>query len=186
MSQNEQNHVSAKLKTPQVYSFTNGNGLYDQLVIEAPSKPKENAINKFQYLFLEKKNRDNFESMYEKKLQQFFRTPYLGGGEPKGKRREVHADRTIRRKRHSRTFRDTLEMENTTISSVYGRGRRKSIRDRSSATTSCATIVARPTTEYNPNVITVVDQNRITDSKKSENLDINENQSDSNVRKSTR
>ena len=55
----------------------------------------------------------------------------------------------------------TLEMKNTTISPVYGRCRRKLIRDRNANATPTPgmEINARPTTEDDPNVITVVDQN---------------------------
>ena len=53
--------------------------------------------------------------------------------------------------------------ENTTISPVYGRGRKKLIRDRKNTSTPGRTINARPITEDYPNVITVVDQNGNTD-----------------------
>ena len=70
MSPNKQNNVSAKPETLQVYSFTNGNGAYDQLVMKAPRKLKEDVSNNFLYLFLERKqSRDKFESMYENKPQ---------------------------------------------------------------------------------------------------------------------
>ena len=66
---------------------------------------------------------------------------------------------------------NTLEMENTIISPVYGRGRKILIRDRSTTTTPTPglEINARPTTENNPNVITVVDQNGNTHLIKTEN-----------------
>ena len=78
-----------------------------------------------------------------------------------------------------------LDWENTTISPVYGRGRKKLIRDRKN-TTPGTTINARPTTEDDPNVITVVDQNGDTDLIKSENIEPNENQNEQNIRKSPR
>ena len=82
----------------------------------------------------------------------------------------------------------TLETENTTISPVYGRGRRKLIRDRKPNTTPTPglEINARPTTEDDPNVITVVDQNGINDSIKTENIEQIENQNEQSIRKSTR
>ena len=67
---NKNYKVSARSETLQVYSFTNGNGAYNQLVMKNPRKLKENVNNKFPYLFLEKKhNRDKFQSMYENKPQ---------------------------------------------------------------------------------------------------------------------
>ena len=71
---------------------------------------------------------------------------------------------------------------------MYDRGRRKLIREIISATTSKpgATTDARPTTEDTPILITVVDQNGITDLIKSENIDINDIQNEPNVRKLTR
>ena len=68
-----------------------------------------------------------------------------------------------------------LDWKNTTISPVYGRGRKKLIRDRKNTPTPGTTINARPTTEDDPNVITVVDQNGNADSIKSENIEPNEN-----------
>ena len=79
-----------------------------------------------------------------------------------------------------------LDWENTTINPVYGRGRKKLIRDRKNTSTPGTTINARPTTEDDPNVITVVDQNGSTDSIKSENIEPNENQNEQNIRQSTR
>ena len=83
---------------------------------------------------------------------------------------------------------NTLEKENTTISPVYGRGRRKLIRDRSTTTTPTPgpEINARPTTEDNPNVISVVDQNVNSDLIKTENTEQTDNQNEQNIRKSTR
>ena len=79
-------------------------------------------------------------------------------------------------------------MENTTISPVYGRGRKKLIKDRSTTTTPTPgpTINARPTTENNSNVITVVDRNGNTDLLKTENTEQTDNQNEQNMRKSTR
>ena len=79
-----------------------------------------------------------------------------------------------------------LDWENTTISPVYGRGRKRLIRDIKNTPTPGTTINARPTTENDPNVITVVDQNGNTDLIKSENIEPNENQNEQNIRKSTR
>ena len=59
---------------------------------------------------------------------------------------------------------DTLEMENTTLSPMYGKGKRKLIRDKSNVKTLGGNKEARPTTEDNPNIITVVDRNSNTDS----------------------
>ena len=78
-----------------------------------------------------------------------------------------------------------LDWENTNISPVYGRGRKKLIRDRKNTPTPGTTINARPTTEDDPNVITVVDQKGNTDLVKSENIESNENQNEQNIRKST-
>ena len=65
---------------------------------------------------------------------------------------------------------NTLGMENTIISPVYSIGRKKLIRDRRTTTTPThgLEVNARPTTEENPNVITVVDQNGYTDLIKTE------------------
>ena len=74
---------------------------------------------------------------------------------------------------------------NTIISPVYGRGRKKLIRDRSASTTPTPglEINARSTTEDNPNVITVVDQNGNTDLLKTENIEQTDNQNEQNIRK---
>ena len=70
MSPNKQNNVSARPETLQVYTFTKGNGPYDQLVMEAPRKLKEDVSKKFPYLFFEKKQyKEKFESAYENKPQ---------------------------------------------------------------------------------------------------------------------
>ena len=53
-------------------------------------------------------------------------------------------------------------------------------------TTPGATIEVRPTTEDNPNIITVVDHNGNTDLIKSENIDMNEYQNEPSLRTSTR
>ena len=55
MSPNKHYNVSSRPETLQVYIFTNWNGAYDQLVMKAPRKLKEDVSNKFPYLFLEKK-----------------------------------------------------------------------------------------------------------------------------------
>ena len=68
---------------------------------------------------------------------------------------------------------NTLDLENTIISPVYGRGQKNLIRDRSTTKTPTTglEINARPTTEDNPpNVITAVDQNGNTDLLKTENI----------------
>ena len=59
--------VSARPETLQVYSFNNGDGEYDQLVMKAPRKLKCDVSNKFSYQFLKKKkqNKNKFESNYE-------------------------------------------------------------------------------------------------------------------------
>ena len=55
-SQNHKtNVVSAQPDTLQVYSFSNNEGHYDQLVMKASRKLKEDVSNKFSNLFLEKK-----------------------------------------------------------------------------------------------------------------------------------
>ena len=70
VSPTRQYNVSVRPETLQVYSFTNGNGTYDQLEMKTPRKLKENVSNKFPYLFLERKqNRNKFDSMYENKPQ---------------------------------------------------------------------------------------------------------------------
>ena len=79
-----------------------------------------------------------------------------------------------------------LDWENTTNSQVYGRGRKKLIGDRKNTSTPGATINGRPTTEDDPNVIRVVDQNGNIDLIKSENIEPNENQNEQNIRKSAR
>ena len=63
--------VSARLETLKVYSFNNGDGEYDQLIMKAPRKLKCDVSNKFPYQFLEKKkqNKNKFESNYEAKPQ---------------------------------------------------------------------------------------------------------------------
>ena len=79
-----------------------------------------------------------------------------------------------------------LDWENTNICPVYGRGRKKLISDRKITQTPGTTINARSTTEEDPNVVTLVDQNCKTDLIKSENIEPNENQNEQNIRKSTR
>ena len=70
MSPNKHYNVSARPETLQGYTFTNGNGAYDQLVMKAPRKLKEDVSNKFPYLFFEKKqSNEKIESAYENKPQ---------------------------------------------------------------------------------------------------------------------
>ena len=54
VSPNKHYNNSAKPETLQVYSFNKGNGAYDQLVMKALRKLKEDVSNKFSYLFLGK------------------------------------------------------------------------------------------------------------------------------------
>ena len=58
--------VSARPETLQVYSFNNGDGEYDQLIMKAPRKLKCDVSNKF----LKKPNKNKFESNYETKPKQ--------------------------------------------------------------------------------------------------------------------
>ena len=55
LSPNKQYNVSARPETLQVYSFTNGKGTYDQLVMKTPKKLKEDVSNIFPYLFSKEK-----------------------------------------------------------------------------------------------------------------------------------
>ena len=220
MSPNKHYNVSSRPETLQVYSFTNGNGTDDQLVMKTPRKLKEDLSNNFPYLFLyRKQNRDKFESMYETKPQmtvagtkptiitdtnkiihrkraskpinQIFQKPLSRRGEnPRGKEGRFttieqqeenintaeHSERCSTPVLEENVLNNTLtpmtpelDWENTNISPVYGRGRKKLFRDRRNAPTPGTTINARPTTEDDPNVITVVDQNGNTDLIKSEN-----------------
>ena len=60
--------ISAQLETLQVYSFNNGRGGYDQLIMKTPRKLKSDVSNNFQYKFLEKRhNKNKFESEYQTK-----------------------------------------------------------------------------------------------------------------------
>ena len=237
ISRNKHYNVSARPETLQVYTFTNGNGAYDQLVMKAPRKLKEDVSNKFQYLFLEKKqNKEKVESAYENKsqtavagtkhtittdknkiihrkriskpLNPIFQNPLsLRGENPRGKdgrflqqgqldedteEQDVtaeHSERCSTPILEENILDKTLEMENTTISPVYGRGRRKLIRDRKQNTTTTpgSEINPRPTTEDDPNMITVVDQNGNNNNLiKTENIEQTENQNEQNIRKSTR
>ena len=63
--------VSARPEPLQVYSFNNGDGEHDQLIMKAPRRLKYDVSNKFPYQFLEKKkqNKNKFESNYETKPQ---------------------------------------------------------------------------------------------------------------------
>ena len=76
MPQNEHYNVSARPETLQVYTFTNGNGAHDQLVMKAPRKPKEDVSNNLPYLFLEK-NRT------KKNLKKHTKTNQNRGGRKK-------------------------------------------------------------------------------------------------------
>ena len=58
ISPNKHYNVSARPETLQVYTFTNGNGAYDQLVMKAPRELKEDVSNKFPYYF-SKRNKTN-------------------------------------------------------------------------------------------------------------------------------
>ena len=219
VSPDKQYIVSAKPETQRVHSFTNGNGAYDQLVIKAPRKLREDVSNKFPYLFLERKrSRDKFENMYANKpqmavartkhtiitdtnkiihrkraskpLNPIFQNPLSRrGGRTRGHQNIKTAEQSERcstQVLEESVLNHTLDWENTTISTVYGRGRRKLIRDRSNTPTSGTTIDARLTTEDNPNIITVVNQNEKSDLIKFENIEPNENQNEQNIRKSTR
>ena len=182
MSPNKHYNVSARPETLQVYTFTNGNGAYDQLVMKAPRKLKEDVSIKFLYLFLEKKqNKDKFESAYEKKpqtevagtkhtiitdknkiiqrkriskpLNPIIQNPLSRRGEnPRRKDGRFlqqgqldedtedldvtaeHTERCSTPVLEENVLDETLELENTTISPVYDRGRRKLVRDRKTNT----------------------------------------------------
>ena len=54
--------VSARPETLQVFSFNNGDGEYDQLIMKAPRKLKCDVSNKLPYQFLEKKNKTKINS----------------------------------------------------------------------------------------------------------------------------
>ena len=59
-------YVSAQPETLQVYSFNNGRGGYDQLIMKTPRKLKCDVSNNLPYKFLEKKqNKNKFESEYD-------------------------------------------------------------------------------------------------------------------------
>ena len=51
-------YISAQPETLQVYSFNNGTGGYDQLIMKMPRRLKCDVSNKFPYNFLEKKNQN--------------------------------------------------------------------------------------------------------------------------------
>ena len=63
--------VSARSEKLQVYSFNNGDGGYDQMIMKPPKKLKCDVSNKFPYQFLGKKrqNKNKFESNYDTKPQ---------------------------------------------------------------------------------------------------------------------
>ena len=62
--------ISAQPETFQVYSFNNGKGGYDQLIMKTPRKLKCDVSNNFPYKFLEKRQTKNkLESEYQTKPQ---------------------------------------------------------------------------------------------------------------------
>ena len=62
--------ISAQPKTLQVYSFNNGRGGYDKLILKTPRELKCDVSNNFQIKFLEnKQNKNNFESEYQSEPQ---------------------------------------------------------------------------------------------------------------------
>ena len=62
--------ISAQPETLQVYSFNNGKGGYDQVIMKTPRKLKCDVSNNFPYKFLEKRQtKDKFESEYQTKPQ---------------------------------------------------------------------------------------------------------------------
>ena len=62
MSPNKHFNVSARPETLQVYTFTNGNGAYDQLVLKAPRKLKEDVSIKFHFYFSKRnKTKENLK-----------------------------------------------------------------------------------------------------------------------------
>ena len=59
-------YVPAQPETLQVYSFNNGRGGYNQLIMKTPQKLKCDVSNNFSYKFLEKnQNKNKFESNYD-------------------------------------------------------------------------------------------------------------------------
>ena len=62
--------ISAELETLQVYSFNDGKGGFDQLIMKTPRKLKWDVSNNFPYKFLEtKQNKNKFESGYQSEPQ---------------------------------------------------------------------------------------------------------------------
>ena len=62
--------ISAQPETFQVYSFNNGKGGYDQLIMKTPRKLKCDVSYNFPYKFLEKRQTKNkLESEYQTKPQ---------------------------------------------------------------------------------------------------------------------
>ena len=62
--------IPAQSETLQVYSFNNGRGGYDQLIMKTPRKLKCDVCNNFPYKFMEKKTKKNkFESGYQSEPQ---------------------------------------------------------------------------------------------------------------------
>ena len=101
VSPNKNYKVSARPETLHVYSFTKGNGVYNQLVMKAPRNLKEDVSNKFTYLFLEKQdNRDKFESVYENK-------PLTAGA---GTKHTIVTDtnKLLQKKTNKQTFEPTI------------------------------------------------------------------------------
>ena len=61
---------SAQPETLQVFSFNNGKGGYNQLIMKTPRKLKCDVSNNFPYKFLEKKqNKNKFEGGYQSEPQ---------------------------------------------------------------------------------------------------------------------
>ena len=57
-------------ETLQVYSFNNGDGEYDQLIMKAPQKLKCDVSTKFPYQFLEKKKQTNLKGTTKQNPKQ--------------------------------------------------------------------------------------------------------------------
>ena len=67
---------SAQPETLQVFSFNNGKGGYDQLIMKTPRKLKCDVSNNFPYKFLEKKqNKNKFEGGYQSEPQRAIAGP---------------------------------------------------------------------------------------------------------------
>ena len=223
-------------------------GQYDQLVMKAPRKLKEDVSNKFPYLFLEKNvNKNKFESYYETKpqlavagtkhtitndtnkiihrkrvsktLTHTFKDPFSRRGQnprgPDGRFTQMRIDQLDQSDEIEQPARESTpvleeSMLETVLnetpmetSPVYGKGKKKLIRDRSVQQQSPVQSnlrmhlenmteeqleEARGTAEGNPDTIPVVDRNGNTDSMKIEQIEnintIYENEPA--IRKSTR